>query len=512
MANVTCGLSGVIGYASISEQNSASKWDSATWNNATWSGPSFATSEAYGLKGISAVSSLGGAAPAQVLVLPGRGGASSLGLLKPVLTNSTGLTGVSGYTYLSEQYTANQWDSATWDGSVWGGSSFKTSKTFGLTSASSTGASGIAATSAAVGLAGVGGTGSAGLVTSTIIFFGSLSGVTSYGSISEQYAVDKWDASSWDASIWSGPSFTTSQAVGLQGQPTTSSLGNVALFKAVLQIGLSSVAGYGSVSEQYSVNKWDAATLDSSVWGGPSFTTAQSFGLAGISASGAAGSVSASESLGLSGVASTLSVGSVTALTAANLSSASAQGNPGLVGILVNPGLSGLQSVGSTGAESAGATYGLQAVSAIASVTGGQPASGVAVAGNYGVGAVGVLGVISGYQTPVTGVLAASQTGSTTVGLQVALYGTAGAGAAGQMGDGHLTQINNLGGDDVPREEVWEVRKPSPIRDAALNSVIKRAYDKATIRANPAQTDVEIAQFDYEADDEEVLMLMLGYA
>lgn len=67
------------------------------------------------------------------------------------------------------------------------------------------------------------------------------------------------------------------------------------------------------------------------------------------------------------------------------------------------------------------------------------------------------------------------------------------------------------GGDDVPREEHWEVRKPQPKRDATLDTVIKQAYDKAMGRtvAKPAQV-YEVDAFDYEADDEDVLMLMMG--
>ena len=68
-----------------------------------------------------------------------------------------------------------------------------------------------------------------------------------------------------------------------------------------------------------------------------------------------------------------------------------------------------------------------------------------------------------------------------------------------------------LGGDDVPREEYWEKRKPGVIRDATLDNVIKQAYDKAMGRLPAvALVEVVIVQFDYEADDEEVLMLMMG--
>ena len=70
------------------------------------------------------------------------------------------------------------------------------------------------------------------------------------------------------------------------------------------------------------------------------------------------------------------------------------------------------------------------------------------------------------------------------------------------------------GGDDVPREEVWERRKPAPIRDATLNTVIRQAYDKAMGRevVAPAKAVVVAAKvtFDHESDDEDVLMLMMG--
>jgi hypothetical protein len=63
------------------------------------------------------------------------------------------------------------------------------------------------------------------------------------------------------------------------------------------------------------------------------------------------------------------------------------------------------------------------------------------------------------------------------------------------------------GGDDVPREEYWEVRKPKPRRDAALDTVIRQAYDKAIGRE---VAKLVVDGVDYEADDEDVLLLMMG--
>ena len=72
-----------------------------------------------------------------------------------------------------------------------------------------------------------------------------------------------------------------------------------------------------------------------------------------------------------------------------------------------------------------------------------------------------------------------------------------------------VAQPVKRGGDDVPREEYWERRKPDPKRDVTLDTVIRQAYDKAMGRviAEPAQV---IDAFDYESDDEDVLMLMMG--
>ena len=81
---------------------------------------------------------------------------------------------------------------------------------------------------------------------------------------------------------------------------------------------------------------------------------------------------------------------------------------------------------------------------------------------------------------------------------------------------GALVEPAKIGGDDVPREEHWEVRKPSPIRDATLDTVIRQAYDKAMGRtvavAAPADVPdiVAVAEVDYDEDDEDVLMLMMG--
>lgn len=69
----------------------------------------------------------------------------------------------------------------------------------------------------------------------------------------------------------------------------------------------------------------------------------------------------------------------------------------------------------------------------------------------------------------------------------------------------------SLVGGGLPREEHWQKRKPQPIRDATLDSVIKQAYDKAMGRtvAEPAEV-VSVVEFDHESDDEDVLMLMMG--
>ena len=91
------------------------------------------------------------------------------------------------------------------------------------------------------------------------------------------------------------------------------------------------------------------------------------------------------------------------------------------------------------------------------------------------------------------------------------IFGGVSAGATG-LGSGPFSIViipRKQGGDDVPREEYWEKRKPEVIRDATLDSVIRQAYDKAMGRevAKPVQV---VDAFDYETDDEDVLMLMMG--
>lgn len=68
---------------------------------------------------------------------------------------------------------------------------------------------------------------------------------------------------------------------------------------------------------------------------------------------------------------------------------------------------------------------------------------------------------------------------------------------------------NKEGGDDVPREETWETRKPSFIRDATLDTIIKQAYDKAVGHIETVAIVANTVVFDYDADDEDVLMLMM---
>lgn len=82
-----------------------------------------------------------------------------------------------------------------------------------------------------------------------------------------------------------------------------------------------------------------------------------------------------------------------------------------------------------------------------------------------------------------------------------------------------LTYTNNgsslpvkVGGDDVPRVEIWETRKKDKKRDYELDNVLKESYDiivnKKSIQINNI---VEIAEeYDSEDDDIEVLLLLAG--
>lgn len=82
-----------------------------------------------------------------------------------------------------------------------------------------------------------------------------------------------------------------------------------------------------------------------------------------------------------------------------------------------------------------------------------------------------------------------------------------------------LTYINNgsslpvkVGGDDVPRVEIWETRKKDKKRDYELDNVLKESYD-IIVNKKSIQIDniVEIAEeYDSEDDDVEVLLLLAG--
>lgn len=71
-----------------------------------------------------------------------------------------------------------------------------------------------------------------------------------------------------------------------------------------------------------------------------------------------------------------------------------------------------------------------------------------------------------------------------------------------------VAKPDKRGGDDAPREEYWERRKPEPIRDATLETVIRQAYNKAMGRVTEVPQTAVL--FDHESDDEDVLMLMIG--
>lgn len=80
-----------------------------------------------------------------------------------------------------------------------------------------------------------------------------------------------------------------------------------------------------------------------------------------------------------------------------------------------------------------------------------------------------------------------------------------------------VTTPNKIGGDDVPRVEIWEKRK-SKKHDEQLDKLIRDAYDKITgktpaeIKEILAEETPEIVQavpvYDDE-DDEEILLLMV---
>ncbi len=65
-----------------------------------------------------------------------------------------------------------------------------------------------------------------------------------------------------------------------------------------------------------------------------------------------------------------------------------------------------------------------------------------------------------------------------------------------------------IGGDDVPRAEIWTKRKGKKKDDEALEQFIKAQYDQITGKT-PAQV-AEILVADYEDEDEEILLLMVS--
>lgn len=78
---------------------------------------------------------------------------------------------------------------------------------------------------------------------------------------------------------------------------------------------------------------------------------------------------------------------------------------------------------------------------------------------------------------------------------------------------GVAVESRKIGGDDVPREEYWEVKKTPVNRDDSLDTILHKAYDKAIGRVEPAkpiEVLTPVDDFDYDADDDEVLMLMIG--
>ena len=105
-----------------------------------------------------------------------------------------------------------------------------------------------------------------------------------------------------------------------------------------------------------------------------------------------------------------------------------------------------------------------------------------------------------GQSVTATAATGAVVTGTATTGQGQSVAGT---------GDVTAAQPDKRGGDDVPREEHWERRKPDPSRDATLDAVIQQAYDKAIGREVAKLVQV-VDAFDYESDDEDVLMLMMG--
>ncbi len=64
-----------------------------------------------------------------------------------------------------------------------------------------------------------------------------------------------------------------------------------------------------------------------------------------------------------------------------------------------------------------------------------------------------------------------------------------------------------IGGDDVPRIEVWERRK-SEKKDDALAQFIKAQY--AQITGKTPEQIAKIISVNYEDDDEEILLLMVS--
>jgi len=78
--------------------------------------------------------------------------------------------------------------------------------------------------------------------------------------------------------------------------------------------------------------------------------------------------------------------------------------------------------------------------------------------------------------------------------------------------------VGKVGGDDVPRYEIWERRKPRKQKDAELKSAIQEAMDKALGRVKPvaASAPIVVPQVvapvvlrPYDDDeDEEILMLL----